>query len=75
MVAAQPGRVCLIPVAYGSSTAWSCVLACSTAWSLFTVGCRFDYSWLFRLLVEIGILIRDYTFVCCATTKFIFVWC
>ena len=26
MVAAQPGRVCLIPVAYGSSTAWSCVL-------------------------------------------------
>ena len=27
MVAAQPGRVCLIPVAYGSSTAWSCVVA------------------------------------------------
>ena len=26
MVAAQPGHVCLIPVAYGSSTAWSCVL-------------------------------------------------
>ena len=26
MVAAQPGRVCLITVAYGSSTAWSCVL-------------------------------------------------
>ena len=25
MVAAQPGRVCLIPVVYGSSTAWSCV--------------------------------------------------
>ena len=26
MVAAQPGHVCLIPVAYGSSTAWLCVL-------------------------------------------------
>ena len=40
MVAAQPAHVCLIPVAYGSSTAWSCVLdpstvayGSSTAWS------------------------------------------
>ena len=32
MVAAQPGRVCLIPVAYGSSTAWSCVLDPSSLW-------------------------------------------
>ena len=32
MVAAQPGRVCLIPVAYGSSTAWSCVLDPSILW-------------------------------------------
>ena len=28
MVAAQPGRVCLIPVAYGSSTAWSIPTSC-----------------------------------------------
>ena len=26
MVAPQPGHVCLIPVAYGNSTAWLCVL-------------------------------------------------
>ena len=32
MVAAQPGHVCLIPVAYGSSIAWSCVLDPSSLW-------------------------------------------
>ena len=45
MVAAQPGHVCLIPVAYGSSTVWSCVLDPSSTNSVcdpvlsFTVWC------------------------------------